>query len=347
MTRLLYIGPLAVGSTSLDRVNTLRDLGLDVVALDTLLATGRFSRPWQSLAGRAAFGPPVTALNRAILEAIQRIDGVSQVWVDKGVWVYPDTIAAMQSRLRAPIIHFTPDPAITYHRSRHFFRSLPMYDACITTKVFEVDMYREAGARRVILSHQAYERTRFFPRSVTPEYASDVTLIGHCEPHYARCAAAALQVTDRVRLWGQSWGPRLWRYPQLRRCFQGGPIYGEGYCKALCSAKICLGVLSKLITETSTTRTFEIPASGIMMLAERTDEHLSFFTEDREAVFFSSPDELKDKLRYYLTHDGCREAIATAGRVRCKRTGYSNHDRLAGILAALGVKVPVPAEAVS
>ena len=68
------------------------------------------------------------------------------------------------------------------------------------------------------------------------------------------------------------------------------------------------------------------------MLAERTDEHLKLFREDREAAFFSNSRELLDKARYYLAHDKERQAIATAGRDRCISSGYSIQNQLKRLL---------------
>ena len=63
-----------------------------------------------------------------------------------------------------------------------------------------------------------------------------------------------------MKIWGRGWG----RYAALHRwaapLVQGEGVWGADYTRALCSASIGLGLLSKLIPETSTTRTFEIPA---------------------------------------------------------------------------------------
>ena len=81
------------------------------------------------------------------------------------------------------------------------------------------------------------------------------------------------------------------------------------------------------------------------MLAERTDEHLALFKEGREAEFFSSDEELLEKVQYYLAHADHRRQIAAAGRERCLRDGYSYHERLAEILDAAGLDWrPVGAE---
>jgi spore maturation protein CgeB len=59
-----------------------------------------------------------------------------------------------------------------------------------------------------------------------------------------------------------------------------------------------------------------VPAAGAMLLAERTADHEELFQEDREAVFFGSTDELKEKLRFYLSKEDVRRRIAEAGRAR-------------------------------
>ncbi len=71
------------------------------------------------------------------------------------------------------------------------------------------------------------------------------------------------------------------------------------------------------------------------MLGERTDEHLELFEEGKEAEFFSTNEELLEKVQYYLKHEDERKTIAQNGRERCLRSGYSNHDRIKQMLATV------------
>src|SRR5690606_28432443 len=75
-----------------------------------------------------------------------------------------------------------------------------------------------------------------------------------------------------------------------------------------------------------TPRSFQIPAcGGALMISQRTPEHLHFFREDQEAIYFDDVDELRDKLNFWLSpqHDEARKAIVTAARKRCINEDYS------------------------
>ena len=70
------------------------------------------------------------------------------------------------------------------------------------------------------------------------------------------------------------------------------------------------------------------------MLAEVSDEHARLFEDGREAVFFTSHDDLTVKARYFLEHEDERAEIAAAGRRRCVESGYTHQDRVGFMLLA-------------
>ena len=72
------------------------------------------------------------------------------------------------------------------------------------------------------------------------------------------------------------------------------------------------------------------------MLAERTAEHQEFFREGEEVAYFSSPQELVDKVRYYLEHGDERKRMAEAAYHRVTSGNHSYADRLQQILELAG-----------
>jgi spore maturation protein CgeB len=282
------------------------------------------SRLSRSIGSRFNVGPHVSKLNQDLIAKLQNLNKVNLIWIDKGNWIQPTTIKKLKTALQVQVIHFTPDAAFKSNFSHLFKASLPLYDCCLTTKPFELDDYYAHNAKHVHLIHQAFEKTRFYPRPKVKAYESDVCFIGHFEIHYARRLKAVAKTGVRLAIWGPGWK----RYSKLtkwcRTFIKGDGIWGDEYPQALCSAKICLGLLSKKIPEKSTTRTFEIPACGCFLLAERTTEHSSFFIEGKEAVYASSDTELTNKVIYYLDHPQERIKIAAAGLLRSTISNYHN-----------------------
>jgi spore maturation protein CgeB len=84
------------------------------------------------------------------------------------------------------------------------------------------------------------------------------------------------------------------------------------------------------------------------MLHERTQELREYFEEGVDCACFDDPDEIAEKVRYYLERDDERRAVAAAGRRRCLEFGYSVDDRARTVLAkALALQTsarePLPA----
>jgi hypothetical protein len=332
---IFYIGQLTAGGTCLDRLQCIKRLGHVVTSFDThaYLNAGRILL--RSFSHRFNVGAYVNKLNYDLICKIHTLKNIDLIWIDKGGWIRPGTLFQLKTALQAKLIHFTPDPAFKRHYSHLFKASLPLYDQCFTTKSFELEDYHSHNAKCVHLVHQAYEKTRFYPRPPVKAYESDVCFIGHFEIHYARRLKAVAKTGVKLAIWGPGWK----RYSKMakwcRTCVKGDGIWGDEYPLALCSAKISLGLLSKKIPETSTTRTFEIPASGTFMLAERTDEHISLFREGKEAEFASSDMEIVKKVKYYLNNVDIRKKIALAGRKRCTESDYSNDSRMSNIFNKL------------
>lgn len=63
-------------------------------------------------------------------------------------------------------------------------------------------------------------------------------------------------------------------------------------------------------------RDFEVPLAGGFYLVEKAPGYEDFFALDKEVVTWSHPNELLEKISYYLEHEEERKSIAKAGKKR-------------------------------
>lgn len=332
--KILYVGQLNRGGTCLDRMNSLRKLGHEVFGFNVSEYQSE-NRILRSIQSRLKSKILLEKLNSDLVKFAGSINAIELIWIDKGVWIFPETINTIKLNTNALVLQYTPDSQLLINKSIHFTDSIQLYDVIVTTKSFEIDTYRHLTESKVMLVSQSYSADRYMNLYKIKKYECDIGFISDYKPHYGRIANALKNVDADVRIWGPKWNRAVWWQKVPKEFVHGNGLWGEDYVSALASFKIGLGLLSKYIPEQHTTRTFEIPAAGTFMLAERTQEHLSFFEEGVEAEYFSTHEELVDKARFYLANEIAREKIAQAGHKRCINSGYDNDSIIARIMNEL------------
>jgi spore maturation protein CgeB len=136
-----------------------------------------------------------------------------------------------------------------------------------------------------------------------------------------------------------------WERVRELRPYARGFAVGRDYRLAVGAAKIAVNLCRRSNRDDHVMRTFEIPACGGFMLAERSATHSELFAEDVDAAFFGTPDEFVAKVKSYLARDTDRERIAAAGRQAIVNGKHSYDDRLREILACAKALKNHPASA--
>lgn len=92
-----------------------------------------------------------------------------------------------------------------------------------------------------------------------------------------------------------------------------GPIYESSYSNFITSAPVQLGILNSENRDTHTARTFEIPASGGLLIAEDTIEHRLLFEKENGALFFRSEAQIVELIKWVENNPYEAEIIALNG----------------------------------
>ncbi len=277
-----------------------------------------------------------SALNHDIVKKIKK-KTYNVVWIDKGIVVKSKTLKFIKSYSpNTMIIGYSPDEMTQRHnQSADFLSSLPFYDAFITTKSYAMSDLKKLGAKKVYFVNNAFEPSFHFPRNITQkdikDLGGDIGFIGTWEQDRADVILFLAERGLNIRVWGA--GKWLQYQNQFKNLIiEDKGLFSEEYSKALGTFKINLCFLRKMNFDQQTTRSIEIPACGGFMLAERTSEHLALFEEGKEAVFFSSNQELYEQCLYYLNHEEERLKITQAGYRKCLDAGYDNQQTIKRVL---------------
>ena len=202
------------------------------------------------------------------------------------------------------------------------------YDLVVVVRKENVEEARSLGARKVLRVYRSADEVAHAPFPISEEarskWASEVVFVGCAFPERGPFMVDLVRQGVPLSIYGAQWAERK-EYPILRPYVKGRDLLETyTYAAAIQSAKVCLGLLSKENRDLHTTRSLEIPSLGGVFCAERTEEHLALYEEDREAVFWSSAEECAAKCRALLVNDEWRRSIAENGRQRYLKNGWSN-----------------------
>ncbi|TPV35740.1 glycosyltransferase [Paucihalobacter ruber] len=323
MERFLYIGQYTEGTTSKMRADTLKQQLQPAIfsVIDIHVPFYKTPKFFRSLGFRYKKGPLIKRVNNYIL-GLLGTDTYDMIWVDKGVYISSKTTRILRTKT-PKLIHFTPDPAFTFHQSPLFFKSLPNYDFVITTKSYELDAYRKAcTTNKVLYATQGFDRQLHQPSKEPFSEKDGFVFIGHHEREREAILELLLKHQVKITLAGIKWQTFAKRHqtnPLLN--YLGEGVYGDQYVRAIQKGKIAWGAISKWVAELHTTRTFEIPACGTALLTERNTETQLFFKDD-EVIFYSNPDELVSQVKFFMHNDNALEELTKKGSAVVYQQGY-------------------------
>jgi spore maturation protein CgeB len=320
----------------LQRAAALERLGHIVSIIDPFDWIGRSAWTWRWLHYAGGFGIGAK-IDRPIFDAIKQSEP-GLVWVDQGAYLGAGLIANLRT-LSVPIVNYTLDDPFSGRDGRRFDRylkALPFYDLLVVIREENVAEAYARGARNVLRVWRSADEVAHRPRLLTDEdrqrWGAEVCFVGTWFPERGPFMAELVRAGLPLSIWGDRW-QKAPEWPVLAPHWRGpGQDDPEIYARIIQSAKISLGLLSKGNRDRHTTRSFEIPAIGGLLCAERTDEYCQSYKEGVEAVFWDDAEECIEQCRRLLKDDALVAAIKKNGHQRYLQSGQNNESVLKAIL---------------
>lgn len=224
------------------------------------------------------------------------------------------------------IVNFlTDDPWSPGNRRDCFLKNLRLYDHIFSTKQVVINDLLKTGAASSSWLPQAYDPDIHHPpnqKSSLP--VADVLFIGTGAAERIPWLRALKDLPGLLRrIHGNNW--ENFSTPGWERC---SAATGEDYCSAIGSAGIVLGLLRQSSRDLATDRSYEIGAIGGCGLYQDSAEHRVLLPNYPEEGFFSTPDELREKVDHLIRHPELRQQLRQLGAQAIQKPEHTYAARL-------------------
>lgn len=327
--RILFVGDAWLGSNARSLANGFAALGASIFAIDTsqISRPTRGSKSWayRKATGRAL---PTDLLKLKIrIEEAVRSFNPDILFCVKTIHLDQDHLLDLAVPLK---VHYSADDVTNpYNTTAEYLLHEPRWDLVVTTKIFNVPELLGRGAKQAMFVYSAYDPSWHFrtPRRTLDQYS--VGFIGNLRPDRVELVRSIGHVYGGMALVA---GPGWKRERSLAQAGVEvrGPRYGVEFSETISEIRANLVLLNSDNRDTHTCRSFEVPAAGGLVVAERTEEHAELFDEGSEAVLFSNQAELFELLQRIEAEPDVFKKVALNGFRRITESGAHTYRARAG-----------------
>lgn len=308
----VFIGDMRLGTNSRSIFDGLVRCGFETTAVDVSRSVSPKvgSALWRSIRDKRKVTPDENERLRQELLTISAAGKPDLVLAVKSVLYDQNIILDMTGKR----VHLSFDDVSNPDNiSPQYLAAEAGWDLIATTKRHNIPELQQRGVKSSLFIWGAYDPKYRQNRKPVLQRDFNAGFIGAARPDRTHLPRILRQL--HPELCTVIYGPR-WRrsYPFGLRGVEIRPnVTRESFTDAANSIQVGLVLLNSDNRDQHTNRTFESPATGQMVLAQRTPEHEELFDDGREALFFSSLEEIPGLVLQISKQPHRLQAIAEAG----------------------------------
>jgi hypothetical protein len=322
--RVLILGDEGRGSLMQSYASAFLRCGIAVSTYCTARAfAGSTPSQIMRVANRIAPGPLLARFNRRILSdlADSRVD---LILVLKGAGISPSTIGELRRITGAVLANFYPDDPFTDVRSNRLAfgtATLRAYDWCFTFARHLQAQYVSEGVVNVAWLPFARDPDQHCPVARQTAPAHDVVFVGNLDAERIQWLEGSAAMF-KLAVFGEHTRAAVPKGSPLNGASFYPAAYGSGLCEALATGTISLNVMRHQNRLSHNMRSYESLACGAFTLSQRTPELEAMFRENEEVAFVNAPEQLPERIAYWLPRAEERARIAATGFERVRTDTY-------------------------
>jgi spore maturation protein CgeB len=336
--RILVVDQSAEMSLGASYFRGFKERGHDAHLFVTGRWTGWENDPrWVRAARRVARPASELLLNLDLVRAVRTLVP-DVVLVMKGPALSPVTLEALRAPGRSLVVYLPDDLRNPLNTTARMRGCLPLWDVVFTPRPFAREELLQDGARRVESLPFAYDpflsRPPEEPLSEGDPLRRQITFVGATAPERVELLSGLVRRGLPVAVFGPRWGESSLD-PALAACCTSRAVVGDELRRVFHGSGANLSLLRRANRDLHQMRTFEVPACGGLLLAERTEDHAAWFENGREALLFDGLDECAALCERLLGDPAWARSVAAAGHRRLLADGHAYADRAQRLLELL------------
>ena len=336
---VLFVGHGGIGSNSLSLFNGFSSISKEAILVNTALFDSPSKYSFRRILNKLL--PEIYGLiasyflGRTVLKQVRKKNPDLLV-VFKGNYLTKKVL----DKINVLKIHYHPDDSTNkVNRTKIFNDAEIAYDVHFTSKKHNITEISQRTGKKTFFIWYAYdERWQFRIQPIdfkTPKF--QIGFIGHMRADRKELMYQIAQKYGKnLAISGLKWN-RNRKLKKLATLFP--PSYGVSFSSFVKSAPIQLGFLNSDNRDQHTARSFEIPASGGLLIAEDTPEHREIFGVSGNALFFSNEEELMNQISWVHENPEVAEKIAENGYRHITGNANTWKDRAIQILLVLNQNI--------
>ena len=321
--RIILVGQTFAESRTVQRAAAMRSLGISVTCVPTVPRGSNYETPPsinERIRYRLRFPADPAKANEGILREVK--NGADILWFDAADMIKSSTIRqAKEINKNLLLIWYSEDDMMNSRlRTRQIDGALQLFDMWVTTKSFNArpEEVPALGVKNVFFVNNSCDPTlhRLVPLSDEDKihFGSKISFIGSFESPRAHSLLYLAKKGLNVRVWGNGWVDWINRHPNL--VIENRPAYNKNFAKVVAASDVNLCFLRKANRDLQTCRSIEIPSCAGFMVHERNKEITDIFREEKEAVYFSTDEELAKVCSLWIERNQQRNRIGKAAQQR-------------------------------
>ncbi len=217
-----------------------------------------------------------------------------------------------------------------FSTSANMLNSLSLYDIVFTWSHALFESLYKLGAKRVeylpfAFDEEVHQQAKVLPEDIVT-YGHDIVFVGTWDKEREEWLSHLSDLD--LGIWGPGWNKVGLKSKLKKFIVKNDGINADEMSKIYQTSKICLNIMRLQNNQSHNMKSFEIPALGGFMLANRSADHLRFFSEGDEIACFEDINELRNQALKHIRDDKLRTrmSIRAQKKVREKHS-YLNRAR--------------------